>query len=219
MAEKVCVVVGAGPGVGLAVARRFGQAGFKLALLSRNTENLTGSLAEMQAAGMEAESFAADSGNLASLPAVFQQVRASLGQPSVLVYNVAVLKAGLPSALDPQKLVDDFTVNVAGALACAQQVIPAMRAAKSGTILFTGGGLSLYPSAQVASLAVGKAGIRNLTYSLGEELESEGIHVATVTISGTVQPGTHFDPDTIAQSYWQLHSQPTGHWEREIVYK
>jgi len=94
-----------------------------------------------------------------------------------------------------------------------------MRASGKGTILFTGGGLALHPNPQVASLSVGKAAIRNLAYSLGAELELEGIQVATVTIAGYVKPGTHFDPDLIAETYWQLHTQKTGERQREIVYK
>jgi hypothetical protein len=45
------------------------------------------------------------------------------------------------------------------------------------------------------------------------------VHVATVTIAGFVQPGTHFDPDRIAEAYWTLHTQEPGQWEREIVYQ
>ncbi|NJL35119.1 MAG: short-chain dehydrogenase, partial [Chloroflexaceae bacterium] len=88
-----------------------------------------------------------------------------------------------------------------------------------GTILFTGGGLALDPYAQYASLAIGKAGLRSLTYTLGAELEPQGIHVATVTIAGTVQPGTFFAPDLIAEQYWNLHTQAPGTWQREIVYR
>jgi hypothetical protein len=68
----------------------------------------------------------------------------------------------------------------------------------------------------MASLGVGKAGIRNLAFSLFAELKDSGIHAATVTICGLVKPGTAFDPDKIAESYWALHAQPPGAFEREI---
>ena len=86
-------------------------------------------------------------------------------------------------------------------------------------MLFTGGGLALNPWPQAAALAVGKAGLRNLVYSLAAELEPAGIHVATVTIAGMVQPGTEFDPERIADVYWQLHSEPRGQWQREIIFR
>jgi short-subunit dehydrogenase len=119
--------------------------------------------------------------------------------------------------LDAEKLMQDFRVNVAGALVAAQQVIPHMKAQRQGTILFTGGGLALQPHPKYASIAVGKAGIRNLSFSLAAELESAGIHVATVTIAGIVRPGTALDPDRIAEEYWRLHVQSPGKFQREAV--
>ena len=94
-----------------------------------------------------------------------------------------------------------------------------MKANGKGTILLTGGGLALNPFAEVSSLAIGKAGIRSLAFSLSQELKESGIHVGTVTICGTVEPETHFDPDTIAQSYLALHKQPLTEFETEITYK
>jgi hypothetical protein len=66
---------------------------------------------------------------------------------------------------------------------------------------------------------MGKASLRNLCFSLAAELEPAGIHVATVTVAGFVEPGTYFDPDLIVEKYWELHSQPVGMWEREIIYR
>jgi short-subunit dehydrogenase len=94
-----------------------------------------------------------------------------------------------------------------------------MREQKKGTILFTGGGLALNPYPAYASLAIGKAAIRSLAFSLGGELEADNIQVATVTIFGMVKPDTHFDPDLIAEAYWTLHTQPAGERQREIQYK
>ena len=95
-----------------------------------------------------------------------------------------------------------------------------MRAAGRGTLLFTGGGLALYPEygAGVSSLAAGKAGLRAFAFALAKELAPEGIHVATVTIAGTVKPGTAFDPDRIAEEYWALHAQPADSWSVERVF-
>lgn len=78
--------------------------------------------------------------------------------------------------------------------------------------------LALNPVPRYASLALGKAGLRSLAFSLHEELKDAGIHVATVTIAGFVEAGTHFDPDKIADAYWELHTQAPDAWEPEIVY-
>ncbi len=52
-------------------------------------------------------------------------------------------------------------------------------------------------SAQVAALGIGKGALRHLAFDLADELTNQNIHVATVTICGTIQPGTPFDPDRI----------------------
>jgi NAD(P)-dependent dehydrogenase (short-subunit alcohol dehydrogenase family) len=122
----------------------------------------------------------ADAADPASLESAFNQIRAEMDAPSVLVYNAAAINQGPPTEIDPEQLVADFRVNVAGALAAAQQVIPTMRQAGRGTILLTGGGLALNPYPDYCSLAVGKAGLRNLAFSLHDYLKPSGIHVATV---------------------------------------
>ena len=219
MSKPVIAVVGAGPGVGLAVARRFTREGFRVALIARRPEALDEYVDELQRGGAEAHGFPADAADEGSLRQAFADIKARLGAPSVLVYNAAVLRQNRPSELPVQDLLYDFRVNVAGALVAAQAVLPDMRAHKQGTILFTGGGLALTPFPTVASLSLGKAAIRNLTFSLGAEVEPDGIQVATVTICGYVKPGSHFDPDRIADAYWTLHTQEPGKREREIVYK
>lgn len=214
--NKVCVVVGVGPGVGMGVARRFASAGYTLALVARNADKLAGYADEI---GNGARGFAADAGEADSLRRAFAHIRDTLGAPEVLVYNTGVNVPGKPTTVDPEAFVTNFRVNVAGALVAAQAVVPAMREVGSGTILLTGGGLALAPYVDYASLAVGKAGIRSLAYTLHDELAPDGIHVATVTIAGFVQPGTFFDPDKIAETYWALHTQPPGSWDKEIVYR
>jgi short-subunit dehydrogenase len=166
--------------------------------------------------GENAQAFPADVADSASIEKAFAEIKTSLGSPTVLVYNAAKLTTGKPSEINVATLIDDFKVNVAGALASALAVIPDMKADGNGTILFTGGGLAMYPSAMYASLSVGKAAMRSLAFTLNEDLKDSGIFVGTVTIGGTVEAGTFFDPDTIAEKYWELHTNRTP---AEIVYR
>jgi short-subunit dehydrogenase len=219
MSQKICAIVGFGTGVSMGVAKAFGNEGYALALLARNPNKLEDNAQNLKALGYNVYSFAADAGDAASLVQAFTKIRTELGNPEVLIYNAATFTFGKPSGLNSDALVSDFRVNVAGALVAVQQVLPAMQASQKGTILLTGGGLALSPFADVSSLGIGKAGIRSLAFSLAQELTSSGIHVATVTICGTVEPGTHFDPDAIAQSYLALHKQPPTEFETEIIYK
>jgi len=219
MTRPVSAVVGVGPGLGLAVARRFGRDGYRVALVGRRADALEGYRESLQAVDVDAEGFVADAGDPATLEAAFGAIRERLGDPSVLVYNAAVLEPGLSADLAPGKLARDFDVNVIGALAAAQQVLPAMRAAGAGTIVFTGGGLSLEPYPRYTALAAGKAALRSLAFSMHKEFAPDGIHVAVVTVCGLIAPGTPFDPDRVADAYWQLHAESPGAWRRELVFQ
>ncbi len=220
MSNEVCVVVGAGPGMGIAVARRFGREGFRLALLARKASSLEQYEDQLKAAGMDVQTFSADAGDRDSLTNALSDVDKTLGTPSVLVYNAAMFTpGGAPTKIKPDDLIASLHVNLVGALVAVQQVVPAMQRNKRGTILFTGGSLATDPDAEVTALSIGKASLRSLCFSLAQELTPTGVHAATVTIYGGVQTGTHFDPDIIAEEYWKLHIQPMDSWETEIAYR
>jgi NAD(P)-dependent dehydrogenase (short-subunit alcohol dehydrogenase family) len=219
MKKSVCIIVGFGPGVGFGLAKAFGREGFQLALLSRHPSRHADLLAEISNAGFTAKSFAADAGDEKSLLAAIAQTEQELGEAGVLIYNAIAPTFVKPTQLTTEQLVADFRVNVAGALAATRAVLPGMKAHGCGTILFTGGGWALQPWDGAASPSIGKAGIRSLAYTLAQELGGSGIHVGTVTIAGQVAPGTHFDPDKIAEAYLKLHRQPPGKFETEIIYQ
>ncbi len=216
--KGVCVVVGAGPGIGQAVARRFGRAGYAIGLVARRKESLDGFVGGLADAGITAQAFPADAEHAPSLVDALMKAHNELGPVDVLVYNAAVLKRGSPFDIGVEQLVREFRVNVGGALVCAQQVVPVMKALRAGTLLFTGGGLALDPWPAMASLAVGKAGIKNLAISLHKDLKEHGIRVATVTVDGLVKPGAGaLDPAAIADVFFALHEQPATSGEVERV--
>lgn len=219
MTDKRIAIVGAGPGISLAVAKRFAREGYQVVLLARRAEALAGYVSELTSLGVKALGYAADAGQPASLISAFDRLKAEGGNPDVLVYNATGFRMGTPSKLSAVQLTADLAVSIIGALVAAQQVIPAMQSQRRGTILLTGGGQALFPNAQVATVAIGKAGMRNLALTLYQELEPLGIHVATVTVAGDVQRNTFFDPDRIADVYWKLHTQEAEQWEREVIYK
>jgi short-subunit dehydrogenase len=215
MSKKLIVVVGAGPGVGNHVAKRFGANNFRVVLVSRNQDALDQYVKELSSEGIETYAVAADAASPASLTEAFDQIKKNYGTTDVLVYNAAVLKGGKPTSLTAESLVAHYQVDVAGALHCALQVIPEQVEQKAGTILFTGGTFALYPMADYAALSIGKAALRNLAFTLAEELKPQGVFVGTVTIGGIVAPGTHFAPELIAEKYWELYEKREQH---EIVY-
>jgi len=219
MAHPLALIIGVGPGIGLAVARRFAREGFAVGMVARREESLADFKASvLQAGAPKAYALAANVADATALKRAFDQALARHeGMPQVLVYNASLGHPTPASRLRPEDLIQEFRVNVLAALESAQLVIPAMRAAGSGTILFTGGGLALEPHAEQSGLSIGKAGLRSLALCLAEELAPEGIHVATVTVAGFVQPGTPFSPDAIAEKFWELHREPREGWQREVL--
>lgn len=217
--SNLAAIVGVGPGIGLGVARKFAREGFRVALVARKLEKVAGYAEQFRVEGLEAHAFAGDASQPGSLEAALDAAQAQLGASKVLVYNAAAYNPGIPSGLRREVLLDGFTVNVVGALEATRAVLDGMRKNASGTVLFTGGGLALNPSKDYASLGIGKAGLRSLAYSLAQELGPDGIHVATVTVAGSVRPGGAFDPDKIAAHYWRLHAQEKNGWETEHVYR
>jgi len=221
MLSKTCIVVGVGEGIGLAVAKRFAREGYTPVLVARRQEKLEAYAQqlrrELDAPTLTVGLCPADVSDFAALTLALQNAQLQHGNAEVLVYNAVLAQTGRPSTLTPDVLVEGFKVNMAGALAAVQAVLPAMRQAQAGSLLFTGGGLALYPAPDYANLSIGKAGLRNFALALAGELETENIRVATVTVMGYVQPETFFSPDNIAQVFWELHTGERT--EREVQYR
>jgi len=217
--SKLAVIVGVGPGIGIAVARKFGKNGFKVALLARNHDKLIQIAEELKKEGIESHPFTTDVTDENLVIKSFTDIKKTLGHISVLVYNAAMVKHDVASQLSASTLKDTFAVNTVGALVSAQQVIPEMKAAGGGTIIFTGGLFAIVPYYKFSSLTISTSGLRNLTILLSQELKSNGIHVATVTVCGRVAEGSYYDPTIIADNYWVLHTQPPDAWKDEIVFR
>ena len=226
--RKVAVVLGVGPGLGAAVARRFAREGFAVGLMARGKDKLTPVQAEIEKDGGTALSIATDATNPASVAAAFAQVRDQLGAPEVFVYNAGAFQMGGILEVTPEQFEQCWKANCFGGFLGAQQVLPAMVARRRGTILLTGATGSLRGGAQFACLAVGKFGLRALAQSLAREFGPQGIHVAHIIVDGQIDTprlramapdrATHtlLSPAAIAETYWQLHVQDATAWSLEL---
>jgi len=207
--QPVALIIGMGPGLSAALAKRFAAGGFTVAGFARNPDKSAALAESMAANGQHLVLRGVDASDFSALAGAAASVEAELGPIEVLIYNAYRATIGLPSQVSVDEVVVDFRVNVASALAAVQAVLPAMRERGRGTILLTGGGLALDPTGWLpaSSLAIGKAGIRNLAQTLNKEISETGIRVSTVTITGQIAPETPFAPDVIAEIYWGLHSE------------
>jgi NAD(P)-dependent dehydrogenase (short-subunit alcohol dehydrogenase family) len=133
-----------------------------------------------------------------------------------MVYNAAIVQADDLGELSTHEHLDAWAVNVVGAITTGAHILPLMESVEGATFIITGGMPVAVPEA--TSLSLGKAGVRALVELLDARFGPKGVRVATVTVGGPVAPGTAFDPDDIAEVFWDLHRQPRRERQREIAF-
>jgi NAD(P)-dependent dehydrogenase (short-subunit alcohol dehydrogenase family) len=218
MAKPVCVVVGIGPKNGASFARAFHDAGYAIAMLSRSTE-LANTLARELG---DAKAYACDAGNPSDVERAFAAVAADLGAPEVLVYNAGSGSWKGFDATSAEDLERAFRINALGLLTCAQQVLPAMRAAKRGSIVVVGATASLRGKPMTTAFAAGKAAQRSLAQSMARQFWPEGVHVSLMIVDGAIgnagaaEEGKQLDPRDIAGAAVALTNQPSSAWSFEV---
>jgi NADP-dependent 3-hydroxy acid dehydrogenase YdfG len=216
--SDVVVVVAAGPGLGLAVARRFAREGAIVGLIARSTDRLEQLADQLRGAGATVAVAAADVADPTALRQAFAVLRELVGDPSALVFNASEYVEGRPAEVSYDAFMHGVYVGVGAALVSVQEVVPAMRAAGRGTVLLTGSVAAEKPSVSAATVGVAKAALRNLGLSLHAELAPDGVQAVTVTIRGVLQGAKALDVDEIADYYWALHLQPRESWRPEVSY-
>jgi short-subunit dehydrogenase len=209
------LLVGAGPGLGMAVARRFAQGGYRVTLVARGTDGLRDLADGLADTGARIDTVVADASDPDALGARMAELYRGEGAPGLIVYNAVM---GAPDTLleaSVEHLRTAYTVDVISAIVLTQVAAPAMRAAGTGTILVTGGGFADYPIPALATVSLGKAALRSAATMLGADLEADGIRVGTLTIMGQIVAGTAFDPEKIAERYWEV-VNTDGPWQAEF---
>jgi NADP-dependent 3-hydroxy acid dehydrogenase YdfG len=204
-------IVGAGRGLGAAVARRFGAEGFAIALISRNQENVDQLAAGLTADGHTARGYAADVRDAKSLTTALDRAAHELGPVEVLQYSPLPQREFLRPVLETT--VDDLAgaveFSIYGPVTAVQQVLPGMRALGRGSLLFVNGGSGARPNPQVAGASIAFAGEAAYARMLHDTLAPEGIRARQLIIPGAITPGhpTH-DPAVLADRLWHLHAHP-----------
>src|SRR3954451_22400468 len=161
------VIVGAGPGIGLSVARRFAAAGMPAGLIARTAASTGATRAALAATGVAVAEATADAGQDDQLTAALDSITGQLGPPEALIYNAGLIRHDRPGELSREQYVTAYAINVLGAMTAAVHLAPKMAAAGGGSILITGG--MPVPEPAVTSLSLGKAGVRALTTLLASE--------------------------------------------------
>jgi NAD(P)-dependent dehydrogenase (short-subunit alcohol dehydrogenase family) len=219
-------IVGAGPQLGLAIARTFGSRGFDVALVARDRAKLDVLVGTLAAEGITAAAFPADVLDHDALTQALKDAATRFGGIDVLEYSpaggAATTVMTMPSQADPSHVQRELEFQLYGAIAATRAVLPAMREAGAGTLLYTTGAGSIDPEPVIANVNAAMAALRNWVVNLHKELAGSGVQAAHVAIDVAI--GTSFlpelpvaQPEEIAPIYWELHT--TGRDEAERVFR
>ncbi|MFE7277888.1 SDR family NAD(P)-dependent oxidoreductase [Streptomyces sp. NPDC057623] len=206
-------LVGAGPGLGLATARRFGSAGHTVALISRSAEKLEALTAQLTADGIKARAFAADVLDIESLTTALHVAGSSLGPIEILQYSPVPRADFMKPVLDTSA--DDLDAplafSVKGPAACVSAVLPGMRALGRGTVLFVNGGSAVRPHPELAGTSIAFAAEGAYARMLHDALAPENIHVSQLIVPGAIRPDAeHSSPQALAERLYGIHTRRDG---------
>jgi NADP-dependent 3-hydroxy acid dehydrogenase YdfG len=202
-------IIGAGKGLGLTVARRFGREGFAVALISRNQDRVDELAATLAAEGITAAGFAANVRDATSLTAALEAATAALGPIEVLQYSPLPAKEFMRPVLETAvaDLVGPVEFSIYGPVTAARHVIPGMRTLGRGTILFVNGASAVRPGARVTGTSVAFAGESAYAQLLHDALVDENIHVGQLIIPLGIGGGDpDHEPEALAEKLWTIHA-------------
>lgn len=188
--SKTIAIVGAGPMLGLSVAKAFGGRGYSVALIARRRESLDAMVSELAGEGIEAAGFVADLTDEARLAAAFDQIRAKFGTIDVLEFSPLAMAFVPPSQVTADVARQALEFLTIGAINAVRQVLPDMRARGEGAILFSSGRSAVLPMKLLGSLGLASAAQRHYVYSLNEELKDSGVYVGSVPILARMDKAT-----------------------------
>jgi len=219
MTEGTVVVLGAGPGLGGAIARRFATAGHPVAIAARGQAKLDPIVAGITGGGGRAVAIAADATREADVQALFDRAEAEFGPVRVAVYNASGRVRKPIAEIETAEVEDAWRRSCFGGFLLGREAARRMAPRGAGTILFTGASASVKGYALSATFAMGKFGLLGLAESMARELQPKGIHVAHFVIDGGIGENPEdagLRPDAIAETYYQVHSQHRSAWSTKV---
>jgi 3-oxoacyl-[acyl-carrier protein] reductase len=215
--DKTALVTGASQGIGRATARALAEAGAKVALASRNEQQLGKLAEEIAAAGGEALVVPMDVGDAAQVKNAFQELLAKFGRLDILVNNAAVTRDTLALRMKLEDWDAVLRTNLTGAHLCTQQALGAMLKQRSGRIINVTSVVAETGNAGQANYVASKAGLIGLTRAIAVEVASRSITVNAVAPGFITTPMTDPLPDPLKEKMKSL--IPLGRFgtDREVA--
>lgn len=204
---SVIAIIGAGPGLGAAVARKFGREGFAVALISRDQSKLDALAVELAADGVTARGYAADVLQPQQLEAALASAAAELGPITTLQYSPLPSRDYLKPVLDltPELALEALQFSALGLIHAVRTVLPSMRERGDGSIILINGGTSVQSRAGFAGTSVAFPSESAYGEMLYETLEDENIRVRQLVIPGGI-PKLQLPNgiDDVASRIWEI---------------
>lgn len=225
--SKVLAIFGAGPGLGTALARRFGKENFRVALVARNGGRLRAIADELAAEGVDATAFPADLSDPANAATVVREIKDHHGRIDVVSYQpLPGGTAFVPAVeLDAERLSHWVNLFLLSPVAIAHSVLPDMTERGNGGFIVTGGFTAADPQPFISGIGPAMAGIRNFVHSLHGEVADAGVYAGVVTLAALIKHSEAYnaispeqlaeitggttglqviDPADLADTYWRL---------------
>ena len=235
----VCLVIGAGAGIGGHVAQRFAGGGYHAVLARRSDESgLAKLVRQIEDAGGEASGTLLDAAADGTIEDLVERVESDIGPISCALYNLGAQIGNRALAGTPHRTFElGWRLGTFGLFRLASILAPRMIERGAGTILVTSATAAVRGNAGQHSHAAAMGGRRMLCQTLNAELAPQGVHVAHVVVDGPVDApdtlgrmlGENFeaykqaqgedgmiDPAAIAETYWHLAHQPRNCWSHEV---
>jgi short-subunit dehydrogenase len=219
MEKKTLVIIGAGPGIGLAIAKKFGGEGFRIALVSRNENMLDLMVAQLSGLAIEAKSFVTDITDHSNFSKALREIKAFYKTIDVVEYSPSIgHDAKKARDISSTHIYQELSKVLFGALTTVQEFLPDMLEKKAGAILFTTGLTAAYPLAMASGTSVATSALLSYVRVLNEDLKDENIYAGIVLIAGNVvthedhsaEPHSFLIPvfaEEVADKHWQLYSR------------
>ncbi|QEL23497.1 SDR family oxidoreductase [Bosea sp. F3-2] len=188
LAGAVCVVTGAGGGLGGAIALALARAGGRIAMLDRSVAAAEESLEQVRRAGADGAVFPCDVSDPTSVARAAEASAAQLGPCRVLVNNAALLRPGALDALTLEEWNAVLSVNLTGYFLCAQSFARQMRAHGGGAMVHIASIAATHAQGFSGAYSISKAGIVMLSRQIALEWGPQGIR------SNVVSPGLVLTP-------------------------
>jgi short-subunit dehydrogenase len=206
---KTIVIVGAGTGLGLSLAKKFGSEGFRVVAISRNAEKLKVIQEDLSNLNIESKTFVVDITDLESLKQTLQTIKDDFGEIDVIEFSPYAKEDKFTNLLEttPQSVSEMLKTYLFPSIQLVNEVLPDMINKRSGAILFTTGVSTIFPLPFAGNAGIIGAGLRNYAENLYNEMEEKGIFIRHLSIGTVIESGTMGDPDSIAKAWYNLYNK------------